>query len=47
MVAKQTLQGTGRQLTMPLIVGDKVYLVSKMPDTGKAGLEAYRIGWGE
>ncbi|WP_019865748.1 PQQ-binding-like beta-propeller repeat protein [Methylovulum miyakonense] len=45
MVAKQTLQGTGRQLTMPLIVGDKVYLVSKMPDTGKAGLEAYRIGW--
>ncbi|MDD2724209.1 MAG: hypothetical protein PHH59_09350 [Methylovulum sp.] len=43
MVAKQNLQGTGRQLSMPLIVGDTIYLASKMPETGKAMLEAYRI----
>ncbi|ASF44717.1 hypothetical protein CEK71_00800 [Methylovulum psychrotolerans] len=44
VVVKQTLQGTGRQLSMPLIVGDMIYLSSKMPDTGKAMIEAYRIG---
>jgi len=43
MVAKQSLQGTGRQLSKPLIVDDKIYLASKMPETGKAMLEAYRI----
>jgi len=43
MVAKQSLQGSGRQLSMPLIVGDKLYLASIMPNTGKAMIEAYRI----
>jgi hypothetical protein len=43
MVAKQALQGTGRQLSMPLLVGDKLYLASKMAATGKAFIEAYRI----
>ncbi len=43
VVAKQELQGTGRQLSMPLVVGDKIYLASKMPDTGKAMIEGYRI----
>lgn len=43
MVAKQTLQGSGRQLSMPLIINDKIYLSSKTPDTGKAIIEAFRI----
>ncbi|MDD5274405.1 MAG: hypothetical protein PHU14_17025, partial [Methylovulum sp.] len=43
VVAKQELQGTGRQLSMPLVDGDKIYLASKMPDTGKAMIEGYRI----
>ncbi len=43
LVAKQRLQGSGRQLSMPLIVGDKIYLASIMPSTGKAMIEAYRI----
>ncbi len=43
MVAKQHLQGSGRQLSMPLIVGNKIYLASIVPNTGKAMIEAYRI----
>ncbi|MDD5276092.1 MAG: PQQ-binding-like beta-propeller repeat protein [Methylovulum sp.] len=43
LVAKQGLQGSGRQLSMPLIVGDKIYLASIMSKTGKAMIEAYRI----
>lgn len=43
MVAKHSLQGSGRQLSMPLIIGDKLYLASIMPSTGKAMIEAYRI----
>lgn len=43
MVARQSLQGSGRQLSMPLIVGDQLYLASTLPDTGKAMIEAYRI----
>ena len=43
MVAKQNLQGSGRQLSMPLIVGNTLYLASMMPNTGKAMIEAYRI----
>lgn len=43
MVAKQNLQGSGRQLSMPLIVGNTLYLASIMPNTGKAMIEAYRI----
>ncbi len=43
LVAKQSLQGSGRQLSMPLIIGDKIYLASIMPKTGKAMIEAYRI----
>jgi len=43
VIAKQDLQGTGRQLSMPLIVGNQLYLASNMPQTGKAILEAYRI----
>lgn len=45
MIAKHSLQGTGRQLTLPLIVEDKIYLVSKMADTGKAMIEGFRISW--
>jgi hypothetical protein len=43
MVAKQVLQGTGRQLTMPLLLGDIMYLVSKDLDSGQAMIEGYRI----
>jgi len=43
VVAKQTLKGSGRQLSFPLIVGDRIYLASKLPTTGKAFIEAYRI----
>jgi hypothetical protein len=43
MVAKQVLQGTGRQLTMPLLLGNTLYLVSKESDSGQAMIEAYRI----
>ncbi|MDO9103884.1 MAG: hypothetical protein Q7U57_02865 [Methylovulum sp.] len=43
LVAQHSLQGTGRQLSMPLIVGDKLYLASILPKTGKAMIEAYRI----
>ena len=43
LVAKQTLEGAGRQLSMPLIIGDRIYLASILPNTGKALLEAYRI----
>lgn len=42
-VAKQSLKGSGRQLSFPLIIGDKIYLASIMPNTGKAFIEAYRI----
>jgi hypothetical protein len=43
LVAKQTLKGAGRQLSMPLIYEDKLYVASIMPDTNKAMIEAYRI----
>ncbi|MDD5462186.1 MAG: hypothetical protein PHG00_11250 [Methylococcales bacterium] len=43
LIAKQTLKGAGRQLSMPLIYGDKLYVASIMPDTNKAMIEAYRI----
>lgn len=43
LVAKQTLKGTGRQLSFPLIHGNTIYMVSKMMDTNKTMIEAYRI----
>jgi hypothetical protein len=43
VVAEQQLQGSGRQLSMPLVVGSTIYLASMQPDTGKAMIEAYRI----
>lgn len=45
VVAQQSLQGSGRQLSMPLLVGGHIYLASIMPNTGKAMIEAYRIEW--
>lgn len=44
LLAKQSLQGSGRQMAFPVIVDDKIYLSSMMPNTGKAFIEAYRIG---
>lgn len=43
LAAKQTLKGAGRQLSMPLIHDNKLYLASINPSTGKAFIEAYRI----
>ena len=43
LVAKQTLKGTGRPLSFPLIHGNNIYMASKIPDTNKAMIEAYRI----
>ncbi len=41
-VAKQTLQGSGRQLSFPQVSDDKIYVASRLP-SGKAFIEAYRI----
>jgi len=43
LVAKQTLQGTGRQDSSPLIHGNNIYVASIMPGTNKAMIEAYHI----
>ena len=43
MVVEQNLQGSGRQLSMPLLIDNTLYLASKAPNTGQAMLEAYRI----
>ncbi len=43
LVAKQTLQGTGRQDSWPLIQANNLYVASIMPGTNKAMIEAYRI----
>lgn len=43
MVAKQSLQGAGRQLSTPLIHENKLYVASIMPKTGKAIVEAFVI----
>jgi hypothetical protein len=43
LIAKQSLLGTGRQLSAPLIYGNTLYLASMMPGTNKATIEAYRI----
>ncbi len=43
LVAKQGLQGAGRQDSAPLIHGNHLYVNSIMPDTNKAMIEAYRI----
>ena len=40
---EQSLLGTGRQLSAPLIDGNTLYLASTLPGTGKAMIEAYRI----
>jgi hypothetical protein len=43
VMVEQSLFGTGRQLSAPLIVGNTVYLASTIPANGKAIIEAYRI----
>ncbi|MGZ8946925.1 MAG: hypothetical protein ACXW1W_16080 [Methylococcaceae bacterium] len=43
LAAKQTLKGTGRQLSRPLIYNNNIYLASITPSTGKAFIEGYRI----
>ena len=43
MVAKQSLQGAGRQLSTPLVHDNKLYISSIMPKTGKAIIEAFVI----
>ncbi|MEQ1546425.1 hypothetical protein [Methyloglobulus sp.] len=40
---EQSLLGTGRQLSAPLIDGNTLYLASTLPGTGKAMIEAYQI----
>jgi hypothetical protein len=43
LIAKQSLLGTGRQLSAPIIYGNTLYLASMMPGINKATIEAYRI----
>jgi len=43
IVAQQALQGSGRQLSMPLLVDGVMYLSSIMPTTGKAMVEAFKV----
>lgn len=43
VVFEQSLMGTGRQLSAPLIEGNMIYLASTLASTGKAMVEAYRI----
>ncbi len=43
LVAEQKLAGSGRQLSMPIIIGQRIYVASKMPTTGKAMIEAFTI----
>ena len=43
LVAKQSLQGAGRQLSTPVIHNGVIYLASIMPSTGKTFIEAYKI----
>ncbi len=43
LIAKQSLLGTGRQLSAPLIYGNTLYLASMLPGINKATIEAYRI----
>lgn len=43
LMAKQVLQGTGRQLAAPLFYQNRIYVASIVSDTGKAMLEAYRL----
>ncbi|CAG7856350.1 hypothetical protein MCAMS1_00799 [biofilm metagenome] len=43
LVAKQSLEGAGRQLSTPVIHNSTLYLASSMPNTGKTFIEAYRI----
>jgi hypothetical protein len=43
VVFEQSLLGTGRQLSAPLLDGNTLYLASTLPSTGKAMVEAYRI----
>ncbi|MBK8815268.1 MAG: hypothetical protein IPN42_07045 [Methylococcaceae bacterium] len=43
VLVEQKLQGTGRQLSMPVIRNDMIYLASTSAATGKTFVEAYRI----
>ena len=43
LMVEQSLSGTGRPLSKPVIYDNTVYLASVMPNTGKAFMEAYRI----
>ena len=43
LVAKQSLKGTGRNDSSPLIHGNNLYVASKMPSTNKTMIEAYHI----
>lgn len=43
LVAKQTLQGSGRQDAAPLINGNNLYVPSTMGGTNKSMIEAYHI----
>ena len=43
LIAKHALKGAGRQLSLPLIHGNNLYVASIMPGTNKAMIEAYRI----
>jgi hypothetical protein len=45
LVAKQSLQGTGRQQSRPLVYGDTIYIASITPNTGRGFIEAYRIAY--
>jgi hypothetical protein len=43
LMVEQSLLGTGRPLSTPIVYGNTLYLASIMPNTGKAMIEAYRI----
>lgn len=44
LLAKQALQGAGRQLSAPLIYRNNIYISSILPNTNQALIEAFHIG---
>jgi outer membrane protein assembly factor BamB len=47
VLVEQSLLGTGRQLSAPVVYGNTLYLASIMPNTQKAMIEAYRMVYQE
>ncbi len=43
LMAKQTLQGTGRQQSRPLVYQNSLYIASIKPSTGQGFIEAYQV----